>query len=150
LTILLTPEIPNGHGFQHSRFAAMDQGGDGAGRHDSLFIFGCVFGSLIIALFVSLLVWGTKTREHWLAFLVGCLIYEGIFGMMCFSYWNSLTDPQVAFVGPFPASVSWQLFGLWPIPVLFVGLYVYFYHRWIFPNESARKFEQLVANRSKN
>ena len=45
LVILLTPEVPNGHGFQHSTFGEMDQGGNGADRHESLFIAGWMFGS---------------------------------------------------------------------------------------------------------
>ncbi len=150
LFILLTPESPNGHGFQHSRFVAMDQGGNGADRHESLFIAGWIFGSLLIACFVSLLLWGTKKKEHGLLFLVGGLIYEGIFGMLCFSYWKSLTDSNVAFIGPFPASVSWLLFGIWLIPAFFIGLYVFFYDRWIFPIESEQKFKMLVEQRSKN
>lgn len=150
LVILLTPGVTNDHGFQHSQFVAMDQGGDGADRHGSLFIAGWMFGSLLIACFVSLLLWGTKTQEHWLLFLAGGLIYEGIFGMMCCSYWKSLTESNVAFIGPFPASVSWLLFGIWLFPMFFIGLYVVFYYRWIFPIESARKFELLVKQHSKN
>ena len=45
-------------------------------------------------LFVSLLLWGTKRLENWPLFLIGGLIYEGIFGMMCLSYWKSLTAPS--------------------------------------------------------
>ncbi|HJN08119.1 MAG TPA: hypothetical protein QF564_05460 [Pirellulaceae bacterium] len=149
LFILLTPEIPDGHGLQHSRFDEMDQGGNGADRHESLFITGWMFGSLLIASFVSLLLWGTKKQTPWLLFLAGGLIYEGIFGMLCFSYWKSLTDANVAFIGPFPAGVSWLLFGMWLIPAFFIGLYILFYHRWIFPVESARKFVLLAEQRSK-
>ena len=150
LAILLTPEVPNGHGYQHSRFAEMDKGGNGADRHESLFIAGWMFGLLLIAFFVSLLLWGTTTRKHWLLFLVGGLIYEGVFGMLCFSYWKSLTDPNVAFIGSFPASVSWLLFGIGLTPAFFIGLYVIYYDRLIFPTENARKFELLVQQRSKN
>ena len=150
LAILLTPEVPNGHGFEHSDFVEMDQGGNGADRHESLLITGWMFGSLLIACFVSLLLWGTTKKEHWLLFLAGGLIYEGIFGMLCFSYWKSLTDSNVAFLGPFPASVSWLLFGIWPFPAFFIGLYVFFYDRWIFPIESEQKFKMLVEQRSKN
>ena len=150
LAILLTPEVPNGHGFEHSDFVEMDQGGNGADRHESLLITGWMFGSLLIACFISLLLWGTTKKEHWLLFLAGGLIYEGIFGMLCLSYWKSLTDPHVVFIGPFPASVSLLLFGIWLFPAFFIGLYVFYYGRWIFSIESARKFELLLKQRSKN
>jgi len=150
LMILWTPQVPNGHGFQHATFAAMDQGGDGANRHGPLFIAGWLLGSLLIAFFVSLLFFGTESRAHWLPFFLGGLIYEGVFGMLCLSYWKSLSDSAAVFLGPFPASVSWLLFGIWLIPAVFVVLYVAFFRRWIFPIESAREFGRLVEQRHNN
>ena len=162
LTILLTPEIPHGHGFAHSRFEAMDQGGDGFHRHQSFLITGWAFGSVLIALFVSLLAWATVRRPidagtassdtdpfekldlHFWSFLFGGLIYEGVFAMMCLAYWNSLTGPDVVFVGPFPAGVSWLLFGIWMVPAYFIVLYVVFFNRWIMPPESMRRFKELA------
>jgi len=160
LIILLTPEIPNGHGFGHAKFMAMDQGGDGAQRHESFLLTGWIFGSVLIGLFVSLLVWGTVGQplqagasepavrrrpdgRVW-AFLLSGLLYEGVFAGMCLAYRKSLADPEVAFQGPFPAGVSWLLFGLWLIPVCFVALYVVFFSRWIAPPENLEKFAELV------
>ena len=163
LTILLTPEIPQGHGFEHTRFSEMDQGGDGTERHESLLIPGWIFGSVLIALFVSLLAWGTadepsrtdttessRARKSYArvgAFVFGGLIYESVFGMLCLVYRDSLADPDVAFAGPFPAGVSWLLFGIWLIPGLFIVLYVVFFHRWILPPENSQRLAQLVARR---
>ena len=150
IIILRTPEVPQGHGFAHSKFTAMDQGGDGAERHESLLLTGWMFGSVVIAIFVSLLAWGTvcqpgKSDHRTWAFLIGGLLYEGVFAMMCLAYRNSLTDSGVAFLGPFPAGVSWLLFGVWLIPGFFIILYVVFFDRWIMPPESKRKLAQLVS-----
>jgi len=159
--ILLTPEIPDGVGFSHSTYHAMDQGGDGARRHRALLVSGWIFGSLQIAFFVSLLAWGMlrqpsqaettgahrteKTALHLWLFLVGGLFYEGVFGMMCLAYRNSLTSPDVAFLGPFPAGVSWLLFGIWLFPAYFIVLYVMLFNRYVVSPQNMQRFEELVG-----
>jgi hypothetical protein len=156
LAVFLTPEIPNDHGFAHAKFSAMDQGGDGSSRHEPLLIYGGLCGSAMIGIFVSLLAWGSGASSHrvarpylrWAAFFIGWLLYESVFVMMCFAYRQSLAEPEVTFFGPFPAAVSWFLFGLWPIPAFFIVLYVAFFNRWIFPPEAAKTFEQLVESRA--
>ncbi len=161
LIILLTPETPDGQGFSHSTYMAMDQGGDGAGRHQALLVSGWIFGSLLIAFFVSLLAWGmlrqpfqaetTGTNRTggtalplWL-FLIGGVCYEGVFAMMCLAYRDSLTSPDVAFLGPFPSSVSWLLFGIWLFPAYFIVLYVIFFNRYVVPPQTRQRFEELVG-----
>ena len=59
---LCIPEAPNGHGVEHVTIRAMDQGGDGTQRHESLLFIGWVFGSAMICLFTGLLAWGTVRR----------------------------------------------------------------------------------------
>ena len=159
VSILLTPEIPNGHGFEHPRFQAMDQGGDGAERHDSIFVAGWMFGSVLIALFVALLAWGTvvppgqedapqpnqvKPDLRLAALILGGLLYEGVFAAVCLAYRDSLTAAKVTFLGPFPAGVSWILFGVWLIPGIFVVFYVVFFYRWILPPQSLQNFAAIV------
>ena len=161
LIILLTPETPDGQGFSHSTYKAMDQGGDGSGRHQALLVSGWIFGSLLIAFFVSLLAWGmlrqpfqaetTGTNRTgrtalplWL-FLIGGLFYEGVFGMMCLAYRNSLTSPDVVFLGPFPSGVSWLLFGIGLFPAYFIVLYVIFFNHYVVPPQTMQRFEELVG-----
>lgn len=150
LAILSTPEAPAGYGLAHSKFAAMDQGGNGAARHSSLMITGWIFGGLQIAAFVALLAWVSGTKPcradgRRTVFLLGGLIFEAVFAMMCLAYHNSLTDVEVAFIGPFPAGVSWLLFGMWIFPVFFILLYVVFFERWILPLRSVNRFAELTA-----
>ena len=165
LVILLTPEASNGHGVPHSKFKAMDHGGDGAARHEFLLLSGWMLGSVLIAIFVSLLAWGTVSQPcesgatrpshstkfdlRWFIFLIGGLAYEGVFGMMCLAYRNSLTEPDVVFLGPFPAGLAWLLFGVWWMPVFFVVVYSVFFDRWIMPPQSVQRFEELIK-RTKN
>ncbi|MDA1052107.1 MAG: hypothetical protein O3C40_16730 [Planctomycetota bacterium] len=155
LAVLLTPEVPNGHGYEHSRFPTMDQGGNGALRHGHLLLGGWMLGSVLIATFVSLLVCGTVRRRsatNWRAatFLVGGLLYEGVFGMLCYSYWDSLSQPHAAFIGSFPEPLSWLLFGIWFVPGFFIVVYVVFFNRWIWPPDNARQFAELIARSSRS
>jgi len=154
LAVLLTPEVPNGHGFQHSRIPTMDQGGDGTLRHGHLLLRGWLLGSVLIATFVSLLACGTACGRSALRglaapFLVGGLLYEGVFGMLCYSYRDSLAEPHAPFVGLFPQPLSWLMFGIWLVPGFFVFLYVVFFYRWIWPPDNARRFAELIARSSR-
>ncbi|MCP4781962.1 MAG: hypothetical protein GY903_06975 [Fuerstiella sp.] len=161
LIALCTPEAPNGHGVKHATIQAMDQGGDGNERHERVFVTGWMLGSVMIFLFTGMLAWGTVRqpfhvlgseqcqtsgsvgRLRW--FLIGGLLFEAVFGMLCYSYWNSLADPRGDFSGPFPPGVSWMLFGVWLFPAFFIVLYVACFHSWILPPENARRFAELVA-----
>ncbi len=161
LIVLCTPEAPNGHGVGHTTILNMDQGGDGMQRHESVFVTGWVLGSVMIGLFTGLLAWST-VREPFLAastderkltasgghltgFVIGGLLFEAVFGMLCYTYWASLADPQADFSGPFPPGLSWMLFGMWLFPAFFIVLYVAYYYRWILPPENAQRFADIVA-----
>ena len=167
LVILFTPEAPNGHGLPHSTYQAMDQGGDGAERHKALLWSGWMFGSLLIAFLVSLLAWGmfrrssnvettvanqrTGTALHLWIFLIGGVLYEGVFGMMCLAYGDSLTHPDdVVFLGPFPSSVSWLVFGMWLFPAYFIVLYVVLFDRYIVSPQNIQQVDELVRRTRQN
>ena len=153
LIVLMKPEVPGGHGFQHARYSTMDQGGDGALRHEHLLTGGWVLGSIFIATFVGLLACGTAHHNavSWwrpVAFVFGGLLYEGVFGMLCLSYRNSLTEPYAAFSGLLPGPLSWLLIGIWFVPGIFIVLYTVFFYRWIWPPDNARRFSELIARSS--
>lgn len=151
--IMFTPGVADDHGQPHPEFSAMDQGGDGLHRHRQVFLPGCLFGGVMIAMFVGLLYWGLEgstSPARIGAFVLGGLLYEGVFAMMCLTYWRSLTAEDVAFWGPFPASLSWLLFGVWGIPSFFIVLYVLCFPRWILPPHSKRRFRELVEASGKH
>jgi len=151
ILIFLTPEAPNSRGVPHSKVTEMDQGGDGIARHKSVKITGALLGGVMLALFVILLAWGTHPSSpvgaRWIGFVLGGLLYISVFAMMCIAYGHSITETEAAFIGPFPAGLGWMLFGLWPIPSFFIGLYVFFFDSWIFPSESERGLAELAKQR---
>jgi len=162
LTVLFTPEVPDGHGRPHEEIQRMSQGGVETGRHDRVLVRGWSFGAVMIVGFVSLIAWpvylGTDVSSHppairsnrrWVAFLVGLVLYEIVFAALCLAYHASLADPyQPAFIGPFPAGTAWMLFGLWPLPTFFIVLYVVNFDRWIFTAKDQEQLAELVRGSS--
>jgi len=136
----------------------MNRGGDGLARHGQLLVTGWWLGSMLIAVFVGVLAFGARRSgkgnrfdpTRWATFLVGGLLFEATFSMMCLAYQKSLYEPDVRFLGPFPTGLSWLLFGIWLVPGFFVVTYVVVFHRWIFPPSSAEEFGKLAAEAAKN
>ncbi|MDA0207395.1 MAG: hypothetical protein O3A53_15020 [Acidobacteria bacterium] len=152
LWITLTPEVAGGHGAVHSRFSQMDQGGGGLERHGPVFAAAWLLGSVMIAMFVSLLAWQTRGgRRSWPLFLVGGAVYEAVFSMMCWTYWHSLADPlEASFWGSFPVPVAWLVYGIWLFPGFFITMYVMRFDEWILPEASTRRFEELLKARQQS
>lgn len=152
--VLFTEEKGATHGFKHPAVSAMDRGGSGLDRHEPLLIHGWLFGVLQISAFVGCLAFGARRQGRlgrlWWAFLIGGLLYVGVFTSMVLAYrdWIHSADPgDPAFWGPFPTATTLMLFGLWAMPFYFVVLYVVVFDRWIFTKEDLQKFEELVAAR---
>ena len=150
VTVMLSPEPKNSYEVAHPHFTEMDQGGgSGLERHGSILFLGFLFGSLVISLLVSLLAFGAGTRgrnrfKPWI-FLVGGLLFVGVFTMMCLAYRESLEVPEIAFIGPFPAATSWLVFGIWLFPLYFVRIYVLMFDRWFMTPQDLEMFNQLVV-----
>ena len=104
-----------------------------------------VFLRLLPLILMGTVIGALAERFYRRRMLLGGLIFEAVFAMMCLAYHNSLTDVEVAFIGPFPAGVSWLLFGMWIFPVFFILLYVVFFERWILPLRSVNRFAELTA-----
>lgn len=149
LLIALTPEVAGGHGAVHSRFSQMDQGGAGLGRHEPVFATAWLLGVVMIAIFVCLLAWQTKAgRRPWPFFLIGGVLFEAVFSMMCWAYWRSLADPlEASFWGSFPVPVAWLVYGIWLVPGFFITIYVVRFDDWILPKQSMRHFEEILKTR---
>ena len=149
LVILATPQADNSHGVSHVRIPEMLQGDDGLERHQDLLIVGWLLGSIIIAAFVSLLIFGARSKHpspvRTVSFLVGGLIYEAVFAVMCRTYAELLHTGSSDFLGPFPAATTWLVFGIWSVPTYFVVLYVVAFPAWIHSPEEERQFQKLLA-----
>ena len=147
------PEIDSGHGFAHDRFSGMDQGGDGSLRHERMLFPGWLMASAIIFIFGGLLAWSaensyqaTYVRMRRCAFLISMLVYEAVFTILFLQYADSLgAEDNPLFIGSFPASTWWLLFGVWLAPGFFIAIFVGGFHRWIATPSAMARFHELVA-----
>ncbi len=146
---VMTEEGNAGHGIEHPQFHTMDHGDTDPQRHGQMLVLAWILGLLQIATFVGFLAFGARRREGLGGmtglFLLGGLLYAGVFTLMFLAYGASLQDAESAFIGPFPAPTAIMLFGLWWVPFYFVVLYVVSFDRWIATPEDLEKFERLVA-----
>lgn len=166
IAVFSAPQRGDVGGRVHGRFGTMDEGGDGQTRHEPLIVSGWAMGSAVIALFVVALMAGVRPSNGqprpvdsigltWLA--VGAVLFEATFAMMCLAYWRSLARlaqadalageaefAAVEFWGPFPTGLSWMLFGIWTVPVVFIAAYVFLFSHWIYPVESRERFGELL------
>lgn len=150
LVAFLADEAPNARGVSHSRIEEMDEGGLPSRHSPDLLALGWAFGMLQIGVYVGCLVLASRNREarRLIALLILCgLVYAGAFTGMTFVYAQSLFAAEPAFLGPFPASTSWMLFVLWPVPLLFVVCYVAGFRRWVWTSEDRERFEEILALR---
>lgn len=140
---LVFPMPEGAVGGAHPDYPSMNRGGDFQ-RHEGRLIFGWLYGSLQMALFV-LCVWlGVRRGGHgkrWV-FLLG-LVYWMTFSALMWSYSEGV-DTAPMFLG-FPAPTAWILFGMWPMAGVFALLYTVCYRRWIFTEEDAERLETLRA-----
>lgn len=139
-----------GHGFEHSRFPSMQQGGDGLQRHSRVFWFGWAFGILQILFYVACLAFGASRKGRIgpirKALIVGVFLYSLIFTFMMISYRTyATTQSHTLFLGhPLPS--AWMLFGLWPFPIYFLALYVLKFDRWILTGADLKRFREIIGS----
>ena len=72
IAILLSPEPVAGFAIPHDVVPKMEQGDDGAQRHEHTLLLGWMFGVLLIAAFGGLIGWGSGTP--WGSLMGGLLI----------------------------------------------------------------------------
>ncbi len=140
---------PLGHGITHPRFATMQSGGDGLARHQPVLWLGWAFAMLQVALFISLLACGGEKQGRLgplkVPLLVGGMLYAAVFTALIYSYHQYMREDMHAMFLSLPIPTAWMIYGVWPIPVVFVFAYMLTFDRWVFRPEDKRRFEQLLA-----
>lgn len=142
---------PHAAGIAHPDHASLLSGGDGAARGERVLDLAWVYGALAIAFFaVSFALALRRGREglgplrgpFWLAFALYQLAWLGLL----LAYAAYMRAPAEApFVLGFPLPTAIMLYVLWPLPVLFMGTYLYFFSRWVWTPEDEARAERLLA-----
>lgn len=144
LFCLLRPEPPLGHGEPHTEFSQMNRGGDG-GRHTNLIIPAGLYGGLQIVLFVSGLCLGIRRDRSRLGpLIVGGFAYLAVFIAMVGTYAKQMDD-VIVFGVPLPTAL--MVFGMMGVPVVFIVLYIVKFQEWIYNDDDAKRFAELLARR---
>jgi hypothetical protein len=109
---------------------------------------GWALGLLEIGLFVALLGLGARGRGGlrglgW-PLVVGGFAYAVVWSALVVSYAGYAAGSDALVLG-FPAPTAWMLFGLWPVPLLFVVLYVAGFDRWVATRDDLAELERRLA-----
>jgi len=145
----VTEEAPTGRGVTHSTFETMDEGGPASRHTHSVLTLGWIFGMLQVALFVGFLTLAARRDARGLirALILSGVAYAEVFTITVFVYQQNVATAEAEFIGSFPAATTWMLFGLWPVPFLFVVVYVVGFRRWVWSPDDRERFEQILAAR---
>lgn len=140
-----------GHGIQHDRFTTMLSGGPGADRHERILWLGWAFAMLQVILFVCLLAYGGQKQGRLgplkIPLLVGGIVYAAIFTAMFYTYQGYMLEPSHAMFLSLPIPTAWMIYGVWPIPLVFMLLYMFTFDSWTFRDEDMKRFQQILAEK---
>jgi hypothetical protein len=119
----------------HPEHPSLLQATDGARRVAPVFALGALFGFLQIAFFGVCFALGMRRRGSLgpvaRPLALALLGYAAVFAALLVSYRRFLMDETPALVLGFPAPTAWMLFGLWPVPLLFVWIYLRHFDGWV-------------------
>lgn len=144
-------QTPLGHGFTHPRFATMQRGGSGVARYERILWFGCGFGLLQILFFVCLLAYGGQKQGRLgplkVPLIIGGIVYAAIFISMLYTYQGYILEQNHAMFLSLPVPTAWMIYGLWPVPLVFMFLFMFKFDSWIFRQEDMARFEEILAEK---
>lgn len=149
--ILMFDQPDQAHGFNHPEFATMQRGGPGLDRLAGLLWLGWLFGILEIGLFVCCLAIGVRRGGELgvlkKPILVGLVLYCAIFSLLISSYRSFAEQGSGELIGSFPWPTAIMLYGLWPAPLFFLGLYIWSFDRWICTDKDIERFQKILQAR---
>lgn len=145
----LVESIRGDHGFPHPQFATMQQGGDGAVRHGRILWFGLAFGLLQVVLFVCLIALGGR-RDGQLGpltipLVIGGILYAGAFTAMVITYRGYMSAVEPEMFGALPLPTAWMIYGVWPVPIVFMLIYMLTFDIWIYRPDDQQRLEGILA-----
>ncbi len=142
---------PGAAGAVHPEFDTLRIGGDGLARSDGSLGRGWAYGALAIAFFAASfalavhrpgLGLGPMRRVFW----VLTIGYQLVWLLFMLSYRRFVEAPdQTAFWGSFPEPTALMLYVLWPLPALYMALYLRDFRRFVWTERDQESMERLIA-----
>ena len=128
----------------------MQHGGLGIERHSRVMWLGVLFGILQYFFFVGLIALSLNKQGRLSVFkkplLVGLFLNIAVFCLMMVAYQIYACNGSGPLVGSFPWPTALMLYGVWPIQVIFVVIYVWYFNRAIFTQDDLEKFQAIVRS----
>ena len=150
ITVSILPK-PKGFDFTHPDHPAMLRAPDGAERHGPILWLGLTFAVLQFCIFTSLIALSLNKQSRLRTFkkplFLALLLNVGIFILMTFAYLIYARNGTGPLIASFPWPTALMLYGVWPIQIIFVIIYVRYYDKGIFTHEDQQKFQALLRSR---
>jgi hypothetical protein len=132
----------------HADHPSLLRGTDGAARAAPVWWAGAVFGALQIAFFGACFALGVQRRGSLGPLLrplcAGLLVYGAVYALLLFCYRSYLADPSAGLMLGFPPPTAVMLYGLWPVPLWFLWLYLRHFDDWILREEDLERVRRMA------
>jgi len=145
----LLPSHPAATGAPHPTFETMAHGGPGETRTGVLLLAGWAYGAASLLFFALCFAFGLRKPGGLgpvrTPLIAGVVLHQLVWLALVLAYASYAGDPAPRIVLGFPIPTAVMLYGLWPFPVYFVLLYLYFFDRFVFTADDQRRVDELVA-----
>lgn len=133
----------------HPEIPTMLQSAGTAASSPTMVLIGSLFGMLTVAIF-GLCVWvgllkGGKENALGRWVLGAFVVYALIFAALFWTYTGFIDNPSDSrFTAAFPETTAWMVYGVWFFPLVFVGLYMGLFKRYLLTQEDTEAFSTIV------
>lgn len=148
LLIGLIETPPNAAGVAHDTVSAMQAGGDGASRLESIGGLAFAFQSLVLLFAILLCVLSVSPARRspvflgWMAvtYAVNILVWQ----QMYFGHQAFLDSGETGWFLGFPTATAWQVYGVWLAGVVLIAVYSAGFRNYVLSEDDELRFEELL------
>ena len=91
-----------------------------------------------------------KRKKIFTAFALGMVAYFAVYLLLLLSYGNYQRGESSSFFGGLPAPSAWMMYGIWFIPLLISGIYMFKFNDWVLSPAEYEAFQEIVRRRKNN
>lgn len=137
----------------HPVLPNMSVGGDGQAKHERIFVLGAIFGVLEILFFSTCLALGASRKQRLgdlaVPIIIGALLHAGTFVALVLAYRGYLANDEHPLYLGLPAPTAIMMYGLWWVPMYFIGLYYLKFDEYVFSEADLQRFNEILDKRDR-